>query len=209
MTHHGIADRLFGLGKAKARSALRDLPELPESLQRMDPGDRQAVDRTREAAKRAKAALALEDGSLSSVAVEVGGEVDRLVELVQELAGRLGRARSWLRQHDPDRLGREAAELELERELSGAMGALRGRSEAALGEQVEQAERVRAGVPLLALRLQTAARELEALAARVTADSLSATGGAQGLLDGLRAQQERAQRALKSWAAAVGELRGL
>jgi hypothetical protein len=209
MALHGIADRLFGLGKAKARHASKGLPDLGDLLGRLEPGERKALERASKAAARTRKVL--HGPGLTSPALldEVGGEVDKLAALAHELAKRLGKARLWLRRHDPDRLGREAAEAELD-EVLGAGSANHYRAgQEALRRQAAIAGEVQAGMPLLSLRLTTAARELEALEARVSAGAVSGLSGADGLLDGLRAQRDKAERALDDWAATVREMEGL
>ncbi len=208
MALHGIADRLFGLGKAKVRHASKGLPDLGDIVGRLEPGERKALERASKAAKRVRELLHGPGMTSAAVLDEVGGEVDALADLAHQLAQRLGKARAWLRRHEPERLGREAAEAELDELLGGGAATDHRAGQRALGRQAAIAREVQEGIPLLSLRLTTVARELEALEARVTAGSVSGLSGADGLLDGLRTQRDKAQRALEDWAATVRELEG-
>ncbi|MFH1469640.1 MAG: hypothetical protein ABIO70_34965, partial [Pseudomonadota bacterium] len=99
----------------------------------------------------------------------------------------------WLGRHDPERLGRAAAEAELD----GDPGA-----RADLREHARLAEEVQSKLPILSYRLQAAARELEALDARL------ALPLEEGATAGLRAQQAKLEEALGQWRAAVREVEG-
>ncbi len=204
-----IAKRLFGLGKARARHATRDLPEIASSLSSLPASDRQALERARKAASRCKERLHGVGAMDPSVLDEVGGAVDALVDQVQQLADRLVKARAWIRDHDPEKLAREAAMVELEQNLGEAPVFEGQRSRGSLAEQARVAAEVEQGIPRLAFRLQTAARELEALEARVTGATVNGLTGADGLLDGLADQRGKAKQALDDWAATARELRSL
>ncbi len=205
----GIADRLFGLGKAKARHAARDLPDLQSLLSSLPQADRQALERARRASARCKQQLHGEGSVSPAVLDQVGGAVDALMDQVQQLADRLVKARAWMRQHDPERLAREAAMVELDQALGDAPLDAGRASRGALGEQARVAAEVERGVPRLAFRLQTAARELEALEARVTSAAVNGMQGADGLLGGLDEQRAKAERALEDWDSTAREIRSL
>ncbi len=208
MALHGIADRLFGLGKAKARHASRGL-DLGSLTGRLEPAERQAVERARNAAARCRKVLHGDGLTSPELLDEVGGEVDALADAVVQLAERIAKARLWLHQHDPETLAREAAEAELDEALGFGSAVLHRQSQAALNRQADVAREVEQGIPLLSLRLLTASREIEALEARVTGGVVSGVSGVDGLLEGLRTQRDKAQRALENWAATVRELGGL
>ena len=57
MAQRGIADRLFGLGKAKVKHASKGLPDLGDLLGRLEPGERKALERAAKAAARTRQAL--------------------------------------------------------------------------------------------------------------------------------------------------------
>ena len=99
--------------------------------------------------------------------------------------------------------------VELDQALGEAPRDAGRASRSALDEQARLAAEVEQGVPRLAFRLQTAAREMEALEARVTAVAVSGLSGADGLLDGLDDQRAKAERALSDWDATVHEIRTL
>ncbi len=197
----GFTKRLFGLGKATARHATRDLPDIPSLLSSLPSSDRQALERARASAKRCKEQLHGDDLVSPAVLDELGGAVDGLMDQVQQLADRLVKARAWLRRHDPEKLAREAALAELD-ETVGGVRASSGGSPQGLNEQARLAAQVEAGVPKLSFRLQTAARALEALEARVT----GVAAGAEGLTETLDAQRAKAERALDDWDATAREL---
>ncbi len=205
----GIADRLFGLGKAKAKRAARGLPELGSLLSSLPSAERQALERASRAAERCKTELHGDGVIDPAVLDDVGGAVDALMDEVRALADRIVKARAWLRGHDPEKLAREAAMVELEQSLGEAPPLEGQRARGALGERARLAAEVEQGLPRLAFRLQTAARELEALQARLTAGAVNGLTGAEGLLDGLEDQRAKAERALDDWASAARELERL
>lgn len=202
----GIADRLFGLGKAKAKRAARDLPDVAALLSSLPPSDRRALERARAAASRCQAQLRKDDEIPPGVVVELGGAVDALMDEVQQLADRLAKARAWLRRNDPEALGREAALAELDQDVGGARASSAG-APAALEEQARLATEVQAGVPKLSYRLQTAAAELETLEGRVASPAVY--GATAVLVEGLSKQRDRAAQALEDWEATARELRSL
>jgi hypothetical protein len=202
----GIADRLLGLGRSRAKHATRDLPDLGAPLSSLPPEDRGALERAKRAAARCQAQLRDDDAIPPGVVVELGGAVEGMMEQVQQLADRLVKARAWLRRHQPEALARQAAMAELDEQVGGAPAGRAGSSQA-LAEQARLAAEVEQGIPKLSFRLGTAARELEALEGRLV--SPAAHDAAAALSEGIERQRDRAAQALEDWEATARELRGL
>jgi len=201
---------LTGKGGDKAREKTR-LPYL--SISKMHKDDRQALTRARRSAEQCLETLHGKMGEdfPESMVRETAGEVRGLVEKTYEVGERLAEARSFARQHDPDGIAREQADLELRVEEASSLDEKRGLELAmeALTERARHAAAVGQEVRALTAQLAAASRALEALTAQLARVALrpdDESAQTQRLLSEVRDHQRDASRALDAYAATAREV---
>jgi DNA repair exonuclease SbcCD ATPase subunit len=201
------------LGGGSARKALGKGAALPPiAWERVHTDDRPVIARARAAAEGCFQAL---EQSRKDLGPEVVGaaqvEIAKLLERVIDVAAELSRARAFVKQNDPEALGRERANLELEALSAKSAHEKQAieQSLEALAERGQHARTVQGEIGVLQARLLAAVAAMEALRTRMQRAALTseeASIRAQTALAELKSQQQEAERALQAYAATAREM---
>ncbi len=201
---------LTGKGGDQAREQLR-LPYL--AISKMHSEDRQALNRARRSGEQCLETLYGKAGEEfpESMVRETAEEVRGLVAKVYEVGERLAEARSFARQHDPDQIAREQADLELKMEEASGLDEKRGLDQAAeaLADRARHAATISQEIRSLSAQLSAGSRALEALHAQLSRVSIQpddASARTDTLLREVRGHQRDASRALEAYAATAREV---
>jgi len=201
---------LTGKGTDQQREQLR-LPYL--AISKMHSDDRAALNTARRSAEQCLEALYGKgaDEFPDSMVRETAEEVRGLIEKVYEIGERLAEARAFARQHDPDKIAREQADLELQQEEASSLEERRSLEQAmeALTDRARHAATVHQELRTLTAQLTAASRVLESLQAqlsRVRIQPGDAEARADVLLREVRDHQRDASRALEAYAATAREV---